>query len=70
MPDDSPYLLPEDAAAFLHVTESWLAKSRCSGFGPAYHKVGRRVLYTRQDLVRFVEATRRTCTSDQGSTRL
>jgi hypothetical protein len=36
-----PLLHPRDAAQMLNVSISWLAKSRLSGAGPQYVKIGR-----------------------------
>ena len=38
-------LEPNEAAAFLKVSLSWLAKARMRGDGPAYVKVGRSIRY-------------------------
>jgi len=43
--------LPQpDAARYLGMSESFLAKSRCYGSGPRYCKLGRRVAYRKSDL--------------------
>ena len=43
--------LPQlDAARYLGLSESFLAKSRCYGSGPRYCKLGRRVTYRKSDL--------------------
>ena len=39
-------LEPNEAAAFLKVSLSWLAKARMRGDGPAYVKVGRSIRYS------------------------
>jgi predicted DNA-binding transcriptional regulator AlpA len=39
---------PIEAANFLGLSASWLAKLRLSGEGPLYLKVGRRVRYSGQ----------------------
>jgi len=49
LPEDISLLQP-DAARYLGLSQSFLAKSRCSGFGPRYCKLGRRVAYRKSDL--------------------
>jgi hypothetical protein len=56
-----------DAARMLGLSESTLAKLRLSGNGPAYCKLGRRVLYRPQDLSLWLEEHRRRSTSDIGT---
>lgn len=56
-------LMPPEAARFLKVSLSWLAKARLYGTGPIYRKVGRSVRYLRSDLERFLAAAVRTSTS-------
>lgn len=46
---------PIEAAHFLGLSRSWLAKLRLTGDGPQYVKVGRQVRYRRTDLLRWVE---------------
>lgn len=48
------WLNPEDAAAYLDLSVTWLAKLRMANTGPAYHLVGRRCLYRRTDLDAWV----------------
>ena len=55
------------AAAYLRLASQTLAKMRLSGMGPPYYKVGRRVLYDRTDLDRWLDSKRRFSTSDPGS---
>jgi hypothetical protein len=40
-----PLLHPRDVARILNVSTSWLAKSRLSGDGPRFVKIGRAVRY-------------------------
>ena len=54
-----PPLPVRDAAARLGVSASFLNKARMSGDGPAYLKIGRRVLYRPTDLDAFAAAARR-----------
>jgi hypothetical protein len=64
---DIPSLIrARDAARMLGLSESTLAKLRLSGNGPAYCKLGRRVLYRPRDLSIWLEQHRRHSTSDTG----
>jgi hypothetical protein len=57
-------LLESEAAAHLRVSKSFLAKKRCAGGGPAFVKIGRRVLYRLSDLEEFTERGKRRSTSE------
>lgn len=57
-----------EAAAFIGVSKSWLDKKRVDGGGPAYLKIGRRVLYDLNDLEDFTASKRLRSTSDRSST--
>lgn len=49
-----PYLTVPEAAEYLAVSRSLLNRLRCDlPGGPPYHKVGRRVVYARNDLDEF-----------------
>jgi hypothetical protein len=52
-----------EAARYLKVSLSWLAKARLYGTGPVYRKVGRSVRYLRSDLERYLAARVRTSTA-------
>ena len=61
-------LLPGlEAARYLGVSGSFLAKKRCTGGGPPFCKIGRRVLYDIADLQEFAEQAKRRSTSDSGA---
>jgi predicted DNA-binding transcriptional regulator AlpA len=60
----SPYLAQGEAVAFLGLSPRTLERFRSEGRGPTFLKLGRRVLYTRADLVRWAEAQRRSSTAD------
>jgi hypothetical protein len=71
---DSQFLPPKLAADFLK-TEGFptsaptLAKLRCIGGGPAFRRYGRRIVYERIELIRWIEARlspARRSTSDRG----
>jgi hypothetical protein len=55
-----------DAARILNLSQSTLAKLRLSGKGPAYYKLGRRVVYRQEDLAAWLGENRRLSTSDSG----
>jgi hypothetical protein len=58
----SAVLLPPPAASqFLakwgvRAATPTLAKLRCVGGGPAFHRYGRRIVYERLELIRWIEA--------------
>jgi hypothetical protein len=58
-------LTPADAAEFLGVSVSYLAKARMTGTGPRFVKFGRSVRYRPADLEDFMRARSRTSTSDR-----
>jgi excisionase family DNA binding protein len=58
LPDD--LLKPEEAAAYLRLSKSTLAKMRLSGTGPRYQKFGRAVRYRRRDLDAWARLAGRT----------
>lgn len=53
------YLGPEEAAEFVGLSKQQLDLHRMHGGGPAFHKVGRRVLYSVSDLRAWMGAHRR-----------
>ena len=57
-------LHPRDAAKFLGMSESWLAKSRLRGDGPRFVKVGRAVRYPESSLREFIKSRMRGSTSE------
>jgi predicted DNA-binding transcriptional regulator AlpA len=56
MTNVSVNLRPSEAAAYLRLSISTLAKWRLSGSGPPYSKVGRAVVYRRHDLDSWLDA--------------
>ncbi len=68
MTSERTYLTTPKAAEYTGYAESTLEKFRCHGSGPAFLKPpgGRRVLYSIDDLDRWLLAGRRTSTSDPG----
>ncbi len=65
----SKKLRPKEAAAFVGLATSTMAKMRLRGDGPRYAKLGKRaVVYDFGDLERWVDEQKRHSTSDrQGS---
>jgi predicted DNA-binding transcriptional regulator AlpA len=61
--DDRRLFKPVEAAQFLGLSQSWLAKLRLTGDGPQYMKVGRQVRYSRADLMSWAEKSLRQNTS-------
>lgn len=60
------YLREKEAAEILRLAVGTLQNKRVTGTGPAFFKIGGRVLYSRQDLEAWVRIGRRTSTSDAG----
>lgn len=58
------YLRTKEAAAFLSLSARTLEKHRTYGTGPAYRKLGGRVVYTIDDLQAWAERGAVTSTSD------
>jgi hypothetical protein len=55
------------AARYIGMSESWLAKTRVYGSSLNYLKIGRRVLYAKQDLDAWLAAHKRRSTSECGA---
>jgi predicted DNA-binding transcriptional regulator AlpA len=60
-----PLLHPNEAAKLLNVSLSWLAKSRLSGTGPRFVKIGRAVRYLESSLREYIKGRTRGSTSEQ-----
>lgn len=58
------YLRTKEAAFFLSLSARTLEKHRTYGTGPAYHKLGGRVVYAVEDLQAWAERGAVTSTSD------
>jgi len=58
-------ITPDEAAAILRVSRSFLAKGRMRGDGPAYVRVGRSIRYTELGLQQWMESRQRLSTSEQ-----
>jgi hypothetical protein len=60
------YLRTAEAARFLGLSPRTLEKHRIYGTGPAYRKIGARVVYAVSDLNAWADLGTRTSTSDPG----
>ena len=63
------YLCNDDAAQFLTLGRSTLEKMRCTGGGPKFSKLGKRVVYLMDDLIAWAEARAVSSTSEADSRR-
>ena len=61
------YLRTKEAATFLSLSARTLEKHRTYGTGPAYRKLGGRIVYAIADLDAWAELGLRKSTSDPGS---
>ncbi len=52
------------AAEYLGLSRSWLEKSRMTGDGPAYFKLGASVVYDTDDLDAWIKSKKRTAVYD------
>lgn len=57
-------LTPKEAAKFLRVSESFLAKARMRGDGPRYRKLSRAVRYAMSDLLAWLKVCAKTSTAE------
>ena len=58
-------LTAKDAANFLHLSPSWLAKARMRGDGPPYLKLGHSVRYGEGALLQWMKLHLRMSTSER-----
>ena len=61
------YLRTAEAARYLSLSPRTLEKHRTYGTGPAYRKIGGRVVYAVADLNAWADVGTRTSTSDPGA---
>jgi len=59
-----PLLYPKEAAKLLSVSISWLAKSRLTGTGPRFVKIGRSVRYSESSLREYIKSRMKGSTSE------
>jgi predicted DNA-binding transcriptional regulator AlpA len=62
---ESELLTPKEAAAFIKMSESFLAKARMRGDGPRYRKLSRSVRYDKADLLLWLKASAKTSTAER-----
>jgi predicted DNA-binding transcriptional regulator AlpA len=62
---DCELVTPKEAAAFLRLSESFLAKARMRGDGPRYRKLSRAVRYAKADLEAWLRSCTKTSTAEQ-----
>lgn len=63
-PTTAPVLLtPKEAARYLNLSVSWLAKRRLAGDGPPYVKLGGAVRYAEASLQQWMKSQQRLSTS-------
>ena len=55
---------PKEAARFLTVSPSWLAKARMRGDGPPFIKIGRSIRYSEAALIQWMKGRQRLSTSE------
>jgi predicted DNA-binding transcriptional regulator AlpA len=65
VPSISTLLTASEAALFLKVSLSWLAKARMRGDGPPFIKIGRSIRYSEAALLQWMKAHQRLSTSEQ-----
>ena len=53
---DLEFLTPKETAAFLRMSESWLAKARMRKDGPPFLKIGRYRRYGKAALLRWLKS--------------
>jgi hypothetical protein len=60
----SVFMTVIEAATVLRISPVTLSRWRVQGSGPAYHKLGRRIVYSRADVIAWAESRRRLSTSE------
>jgi predicted DNA-binding transcriptional regulator AlpA len=56
---DLEFLTPKETAAFLRMSESWLAKARMRKDGPPFIEIGRSIRYSKGALLRWLKSRER-----------
>ncbi len=62
----SDFKTTQETAKLLGLKKGTLETWRYHGKGPKFHKIGRYVRYSMVDIEDFIQASRRTSTSDSG----
>ena len=60
------FLTTSEAGNFLRISPITLGRWRIEGYGPPFRKFGRRVVYSRDDLLAWANQQARSSTSDKG----
>jgi excisionase family DNA binding protein len=58
-------LTPKEAAHYLRVSVSWLAKARMRGDGPPFVRIGRSIRYPETALLQWMRGRQRLSTSEK-----
>lgn len=66
-PGANRLLTIEEAAEYLRLARPTLARWRCQGLGPAFVRLGSRIMYREADVAAFVERQRRERTDQRRS---
>lgn len=48
----------DELCSLISKSNAWAERSRWSGIGPAYHKLGRRVVYLGSDILKWIDTGR------------
>ena len=64
--NEEPLLEQDEAAGLIRHSPRTLERKRWDGTGPPFLKIGRKILYDREDLLAWARSHRRTSTSDAG----
>ncbi|MBX7187681.1 MAG: helix-turn-helix domain-containing protein [Vicinamibacteria bacterium] len=57
-PQTAEFLITQEAARLLRAGKGTLQNWRVAGTGPRYYRAGKRVLYRREDLLEFAQASK------------
>jgi Helix-turn-helix domain len=60
------FLTTEEASAVVRYAPTTLNRLRVQGGGPVFYRLGRKILYSRSDLIAFVRAKQHASTSEYG----
>lgn len=64
MIDSDDFVNTTEASAIVRYAATTLNRLRCQGGGPPFYRLGRKILYSRADLMAFVRARRHSSTSE------
>lgn len=69
LPADQHFMTPAQASSYLGLSTRTLDRHRLTALGPKFSRVGRRVIYTRSDLIAWVRAKVFQSTSEEDVAR-